>query len=81
MRVLEMDWTRCVQNTYRYWVGPYRKHRGHMKRSAGAQDAGVAAVVSIRRDEGSLFGFGTKLLCVLNQLWPDMRRRDRTSEG
>ena len=27
----------------------------------------VAAVVSIRRDEGSLSGFGTKLLCVLNR--------------
>jgi hypothetical protein len=41
----------------------------------------VAAVVSIRRDEGSLFLFGTKLRCVLNQAWPGMRRRDRTSEG
>ena len=27
----------------------------------------VAVVVSIRRDEGSLSGFGTKLLCVLNR--------------
>jgi hypothetical protein len=27
-------------------------------------------VVSIRRDEGSLSGFGPKLLWVLNRLWP-----------
>ena len=31
------------------------------------QHGDVAAVVSIRRDEGSLSGFGTKLLWVLNR--------------
>ena len=34
----------------------------------------MAAVVSIRRDEGSLFRFGTKLLCVLNVTEPVMDR-------
>jgi hypothetical protein len=28
-----------AQTVFRYCVGPYRKHGGHMKRSAGAQDA------------------------------------------
>ena len=41
---------------YRYCLGPYRKRRGHVKGSAGAQRKGVAAVVSIRCDEGSLSG-------------------------
>ena len=42
--------------SYRYCLGPYRKRRGHVKGSAGAQRKGVAAVVSIRCDEGSLSG-------------------------
>jgi hypothetical protein len=47
--------SRCV-NTYRYCLGPYREHRGHMSRTVGTQYVGVAVVVSIRRDEGSLSG-------------------------
>ena len=41
---------------YRYHLGPYRKHRGHTKEVHRSVSGVVAAVVSIRRDEGSLFG-------------------------
>ena len=46
----------CRWVSYRYCLGPYRKRCGHVKGSAGAQRKGVAAVVSIRCDEGSLSG-------------------------
>jgi hypothetical protein len=42
---------------YRYQLGPYRNRHGHNEKLAGAKWwAVVAVVVSIRRDEGSLFG-------------------------
>ena len=65
---------------YRYCLGPYRKHRGHNRRSSGfwADSWPRWFRYGAMKEAASI---GTKLLCVLNPEWLDAGRVGREIRG